>query len=157
MEYAKIHKDNEKLLKQGEREDLRVKKLKVSMLLLMLAATVLTGCGKDKEPEQEEVTQEIEEVTPEPTQEPTDEAPEGKVRSNLTYEWIDEEVANTRPIAVMFNNLKAACPQTSISKAGVIYECNVESNITRLMGIIEDWKDLEKIGSVRSCRDYYVY
>ena len=24
------------------------------------------------------------------------------------------------------------------------------------MGVIEDWHDLEKIGSVRSCRDYYV-
>lgn len=157
MEYAKIHKDNEKLLKQEEREDLTVKKLKVSMLLFMVAATVLTGCGKDKETEQEEVTQEIEEVTPEITPEATDEAPEGKVRSNLTYEWVDEEVANTRPLAVMFNNIKVACPQTSISKAGVIYECNVEGNLTRLMGIIEDWKDLEKIGSVRSCRDYYVY
>lgn len=157
MEYAKIHKDNEKLLKQEEREDLTVKKLKVSMLLFMVAATVLTGCGKDKETEQEEVTQEIEEVTPEITPEAADEAPEGKVRSNLTYEWVDEEVANTRPLAVMFNNIKVACPQTSISKAGVIYECNVEGNLTRLMGIIEDWKDLEKIGSVRSCRDYYVY
>lgn len=156
-EYAKIHKDNEKLLKQEEREDLTVKKLKVSMLLLMVAATVLTGCGKDKEIEQEEVTQEVEEATPEITPETADEAPEGKVRSNLTYEWIDEEVANTRPIAVMFNNIEVACPQTSISKAGVIYECNVEANLTRLMGIIEDWKDLEKIGSVRSCRDYFVY
>ena len=157
MEYAKIHKDNEKLLKQEEREDLTVKKLKVSMLLFMVAATVLTGCGKDKETEQEEVTQEIEEVTPEITPEAADEAPEGKVRSNLTYEWVDEEVANTRPLAVMFNNIKVACPQTSISKAGVIYECKVEGNLTRLMGIIEDWKGLEKIGSVRSCRDYYVY
>ncbi len=136
-----------------------MKKLKVSMLLLCMAATVLTGCGKDKEPAvQEEVTQEEAEVTAEPTEEvAADEAPEGKVRSNLTYEWVDEEVANTRPIAVMFNNIEVACPQTSISKAGVIYECNVEGNLTRLMGIIEDWKGLEKIGSVRSCRDYYVY
>lgn len=158
MEYAKIHKDNEKLLEQKEREEQRVKKLKVSMLLLMVAATVLTGCGKDsEEPTQEEVTQETQEATTEPTQQLADETPAGKVRSNLTYEWVDEAVANTRPIAVMFNNIKVACPQTSISKAGVIYECNVEGNLTRLMGIIEDWKGLEKIGSVRSCRDYYVY
>lgn len=157
MEYAKIHKDNEKLLKQEEREDFTVKRLKVSMLLFMVAATVLTGCGKDKDTEQEEVTQEIEEVTPEITPEAAEEDPEGKVRSNLTYEWVDEEVANTRPLAVMFNNIEVACPQTSISKAGVIYECNVEGNNSRLMGIIEDWKGLEKIGSVRSCRDYYVY
>ena len=137
-----------------------MKKLKVTMLLLMVAATVLTGCGKDKEKEpavQEEVTQEETEPTTEPAKEGADEAPEGKVRSNLTYEWVDEEVANTRPIAVMFNNIQVACPQTSISKAGVIYESNVEGNLTRLMGIMEDWKGLEKIGSVRSCRDYFVY
>ncbi len=157
MEYAKIHKDNEKLLKQEEREDFTVKRLKVSMLLFMVAATVVTGCGNDMYTEQEDVSQEIDVVTPEITPEAAEEDPEGKVRSNLTYEWVDEEVANTRPLAVMFNNIEVACPQTSISKAGVIYECNVEGNNSRLMGIIEDWKGLEKIGSVRSCRDYYVY
>ena len=127
------------------------------MLLLCLAAAVFTGCGKE-ETSQEEITEATAVPTVEATEAPVgDEAPEGKVRSNVTYEWIDEEVANTRPIAVMFNNIDVACPQTSISKAGVIYECNVEGNLTRLMGIIEDWKSLEKIGSVRSCRDYYVY
>ena len=29
--------------------------------------------------------------------------------------------------------------------------------ITRLMGLFENYDDLEKIGSVRSCREYYVY
>ena len=144
--------------KKRESEEESVKKLKVSMLMLMIAATALCGCGKEETTEQNvEVTEGAEQVTEEPTAATEEEAPEGKVRSNLTYEWVDEEVANTRPIAVMFNNIKAACPQTSISKAGVIYECNVEGNLTRLMGIIEDWKSLEKIGSVRSCRDYYVY
>lgn len=137
-----------------------MKKLKVSMLMLLVAATMFTGCGKAEETAPDEAVQteptEVAEET-EPTKAASDEAPEGKVRSNLTYEWIDEAVAGTRPIAVMFNNIEVACPQTSISKAGVIYECNVESNLTRLMGIIEDWKELEKIGSVRSCRDYYVY
>ena len=37
---------------------------------------------------------------------------------------------------------------------GVVYEAPVEGDITRLMGIFEDYKDLERIGSVRSCRDY---
>lgn len=144
--------------KEEESEEESVKKLKVSMLMLMIAATALCGCGKEETTEQNvEVTEGAEEITAEPTIGATEEAPEGKVRSNLTYEWVDEEVANTRPLAVMFNNIEVACPQTSISKAGVIYECNVEGNLTRLMGIIEDWKSLEKIGSVRSCRDYYVY
>lgn len=134
-----------------------MKKLKVSMLMLLVATTMFMGCGKAEETPEEVAQTEPTEIVEESTPTETEEAPEGKVRSNLTYEWIDEAVAGTRPIAVMFNNIEVACPQTSISKAGVIYECNVESNLTRLMGIIEDWKELEKIGSVRSCRDYYVY
>ena len=38
-----------------------------------------------------------------------------------------------------------------------MYEAPVEGDITRLMGIFEDYKDLERIGSVRSCRDYYIF
>ena len=39
----------------------------------------------------------------------------------------------------------------------MVYEAPVEGNITRLMGIFEDYDGLERIGSVRSCRDYYLY
>ncbi|MBO6065390.1 MAG: DUF3048 domain-containing protein, partial [Lachnospiraceae bacterium] len=53
---------------------------------------------------------------------------------------------------VMMNNLLPGTPQSSINKAGVIYELKVEGNITRLLSIIEDWKGLSKIGSVRSAR-----
>ncbi len=144
--------------KKTEREDTSVKKLKVAALLFLATATVLSGCGKKESTEDNTIQEEVQATEEaEVTEAAEEENVEGKVRSNLTNEWVDEEVAKNRPIAVMFNNIQVACPQTSISKAGVIYECNVEGNLTRLMGIIEDWKDLEKIGSVRSCRDYYVY
>lgn len=61
------------------------------------------------------------------------------------------------PVAVMLNNIKQGCPQSGIANAGVVYEAPVEGDITRLMGIFEDYKDLERIGSVRSCRDYYIF
>ena len=136
-----------------------MKKLKVAALLLLVTATVFTGCGKKAEVTDNNTAQEEQQVTDQPqvTEETGEENTEGKVRSNLTNEWVDQEIAKDRPIAVMFNNIQVACPQTSISKAGVIYECNVEGNLTRLMGIIEDWQNLDKIGSVSSCRDYYVY
>ena len=38
-----------------------------------------------------------------------------------------------------------------------MYECPVEGSLTRLMGIIDNYENLEKIGPVRSCRDYFVY
>lgn len=140
--------------------------MKVALLLAMAATLAFAGCGKkEAEPTVQEVPAEEPETPaeePEETKEPTEEdqeeeSIEGKVRSALTNEWIDEELAEKRPISVMFNNIKEAVPQTSISRAGVVYESPVEGNLTRLMGIIEDWEDLEKIGSVRSCRDYFVY
>jgi hypothetical protein len=82
---------------------------------------------------------------------------EGMLRSRLTNEWVDAEVANTRPIAVMTPNEASAIPQYSISQASVLYEANVEGRMTRLMALYEDWDNLEKIGNIRSLRLYYGY
>ena len=79
------------------------------------------------------------------------------VKSYLTGEEINEAAGRRRPIAVMMGNNMQGAPQSGISKAGVIYEAPVEGNMTRLMAIIEDYDSLEKIGSVRSCRDYYLF
>lgn len=82
---------------------------------------------------------------------------DGMVRSILTNEWVDAKVAATRPIAVMIPNDVNAVPHYSLSKASVVYEANVEGRMTRMMAIFEDWKDLEKIGNIRSIRTYYIY
>lgn len=88
-----------------------------------------------------------------------DEVPpyEGLVRSRLTHEWVKQEVADTRPIAVMIPNEKHSLPQYSLSAASILYEANVEGQMTRLMAIYEDWQSLEKIGNIRSLRSYYAY
>lgn len=82
---------------------------------------------------------------------------EGMVRSRITNEWVDAEVASTRPIAIMVPNESAAIPHYNLSKASVIYEANVEGRITRLMAVYEDWQDLVRIGNIRSARTYYAY
>lgn len=81
----------------------------------------------------------------------------GKIRSLFTGEWIPLAMSQQRPLAIMLNNTKAALPMSGVSNASVIYECPVEGRITRWMGIYEDWEDLERIGSVRSCRQYYLH
>ena len=81
---------------------------------------------------------------------------QGQVHSYLTGALTDVNLAYKRPIAIMLNNIIDACPQAGIARAGIVYEAPVEGGLTRLMGIFEDYKDMEKIGSVRSCRDYYV-
>ena len=125
--------------------------------------------------------------TPVPTEEPVEQEPEvveglkpggedhpitqrtivdGKMQSYLTGEWKDVNVVQRRNMAVMIpnNNLKvpgtsaySTVPQHGISNASIIYEAPVEGRITRLMAIFEDYDDLERIGPIRSSRDYYVY
>lgn len=82
---------------------------------------------------------------------------DGKIRSYLTGEMVDVEKANRRPIAIMMSNDKEALPQYGINRAGVVYEAPVEGAMNRYMAIIEDFDDLDRIGSVRSCRTYYTY
>ncbi len=79
------------------------------------------------------------------------------VRSYLTGKFVPSSIGDRRPVAIMLNNIKEAQPMTGVSFADVIYECVVEGSLTRMMGIFENYDDLEKIGSVRSCRNYFVY
>jgi hypothetical protein len=79
------------------------------------------------------------------------------VRSYFTNEWVDEEVNNTRPLAVMYPINKEAQPQYGLSNVAVFYEIMEEGNMSRQMGILEDWEGLERIGNIRSIRDYFVY
>ena len=148
------------------------KKIVLLMTNFLLAFSLLSGCGKKEEPE---VTPEPEiEVPAEPEvqEEPVEEEPEivraypvieereivgGKMQSYLTGEWKSTDVTTRRPIAVMIPNNAPALPQYGISKASIIYEAPVEGRITRLMAVFEDFDDLERIGPVRSSRDYFVY
>lgn len=79
------------------------------------------------------------------------------MRSYLTGQWVDEQAGNRRPIATMMSNDKESLPQYGINRAGVVYEANVEGVMNRYMSIIEEYDDLERIGSTRSCRTYYTY
>lgn len=82
---------------------------------------------------------------------------DGMVRSRLTNEWVDKDVAAARPIAVMIPNEIGAVPHYNLSEASVVYEANVEGRMSRLMAVYEDWNSLSKIGNVRSLRTYYAY
>ena len=147
--------------------------MKKATLLAALALSVsvfLFGCGSKKEKDTaiEEVTLETpeydtpvnEDIEPEVIEETVEEdipPQEGMVRSRLTNEWVSADVASLRPLAVMIPNDKSALPQYNISNADIVYECLVEGEITRLMAIYGDWTNLERVGNVRSCRDYFVY
>ncbi|MGN0518383.1 MAG: DUF3048 domain-containing protein [Acutalibacteraceae bacterium] len=77
--------------------------------------------------------------------------------SRLTGLPIDDEDLNTRPIAVMINNIEYAQPLLGISKADIVYECIVEGGITRILAVFGTPSDVHTIGSVRSARPDFVY
>ncbi|MBO5208100.1 MAG: DUF3048 domain-containing protein [Lachnospiraceae bacterium] len=148
------------------------KRIALFLASVMLTFSCLSGCGSTEEPApvEEEVAEEpVEEVVEEPVEEvveePTTAYPvieerevvNGEMQSYLTGEWINEEVATRRPIAVMIPNNAPAMPQYGLSQAGIIYEAPVEGRITRLMAVIENFDDLDRVGPVRSSRDYFLY
>ena len=150
-------------------------RLLLAGMLVFLMASSVCGCGKkyeevsaeteavkESEPEttKAEIVLEMEtEAAAEATVEEAEERVEvdGKIKSYLTGEMVDVEKANRRPLAIMMSNDKEALPQYGINRAGIVYEAPVEGNMNRYMALIEDYDDLDRIGSVRSCRTYYTY
>ncbi len=64
--------------------------------------------------------------------------------------------SKSRPIAVMINNINVARPyQSGLQNAYIVYEIIAEGGITRLLALFKD-QNLEKIGTVRSSRHYYL-
>ena len=66
----------------------------------------------------------------------------------------EEELAR-RPIAVVINNQFGAHPHSGIAYADIIYQVLVEGTTTRLVAVFQSSVP-EKIGPVRSVRDYFV-
>lgn len=148
-----------------------MRKLKL-LLVIAASVTMLSACGQDNEikspiiledgaigtTDSEDDTNSGDSssaniVTEDDSQPPSP----GMLRSRLTNEWVDAEVANTRPIAVITPNESAAIPHYNLSNASILYEANVEGRMTRMLAIYEDWQGLEKIGNIRSLRTYYAY
>lgn len=146
-----------------------MKKIKL-LSILCIMTVLLSGCKKEEtevvpEPTPTVTVTATPTITPTPTPEEVvieaevieeETIPDGMVKSHLTGEIVPEAIGTRRPVAVMINNINAALPSSGLTKAGVIYEAPVEGALTRLMPIFEDYDALDKIGSVRSCRDYFI-
>ncbi|UOE76634.1 DUF3048 domain-containing protein [Parageobacillus thermoglucosidasius] len=66
-----------------------------------------------------------------------------------------KEAVNRRVIAIMVNNHPKARPQSGLQKADIVYEVLAEGDITRFLALYQS-EFPEKVGPVRSARDYYV-
>ena len=137
-----------------------MKKRTAAMFLAFWMTLSLVGCGggDTKEEVPEETPPPVEEVEPITEPEPVPETePVDPARINpLSGEEMDGEYRNLRPVAVMFNNLKAAQPQLGVSRADIIYEIPAEGGITRMLGIFQSLDGVGTLGSIRSTRPYYL-
>ena len=169
-------------MKKGSRSKKAVRR-KMMLGTILCIAALCAGCGKKASEEaaqtqvpttQETTTQaatsapkiliQSDEEQKEETKDLPDynlpeerEEKDGMIRSFLTGQMVPVEQANRRPIAIMMSNDKEARPQYGMNRAGVVYEAPVEAEMNRYMAVIENYDDLDRIGSVRSCRTYYTY
>lgn len=132
-----------------------MKKRAAAIFLAVWMSLTLAGCGGERKPEPppEPEPPPAVEVEPQPVPEPD---PEPAGTNPLTGLPMEPEFENDRPVAVMFNNLKAAQPQLGVSQADIIYEVPAEGGITRMLGVFQSLKDVGTLGSIRSARPYYI-
>ncbi len=87
---------------------------------------------------------------------PEEQIPDGMVKSYLTGEYVTPEQGRRRPISFMIDNVKDSWPQSGIASADIYYECEVEADLSRICAVFERYDGLQKIGPMRSCRDYFI-
>ena len=126
---------------------------------LIMMLVILGACSNNEEPVEETVDVEpVEENEPEPEPEPEpEEEPEPAYANTypLTGIGTDEDV-NHRVMGVMIENTVNARPQSGLYMADVVYEVLSEGRITRMLAFYHS-QEPERIGPVRSARDYYIY
>ena len=114
-----------------------MKKLIGIMLAACMIVPLAAGCGKKEEPQ------------------PSGAAPtQTAVSTGRDPLNGSETISEYKPVIAMIDNSEAARPQEGIQAADIMYECEVEGGITRLMGV---WNSNmpDVIGPVRSARQYF--
>ena len=138
-----------------------MKKRAVTLLTLLAVSASLMACGgsdateSSAENDAEQIEAEVTGQTENADTEEEEVLPEGKYRSELTNELIDESLKDQRPIAVMVDNESIALPHYGLSHADVVYEMmnsTLNGRITRFMALFKDYESVDQIGSIRSVR-----
>ena len=123
----------------------------ICALALFLTSTILVACGAE---ENQQRLDEHQIFTGEEFTEEEVDQHYGMAINPFTGLWVEESLANRRPIAVVINNLPVALPQSGISQADIIYEVLAEGGITRLIAIFTN-TTADKVGPIRSTREYF--
>ncbi len=133
----------------------KIKQIFIVLLILTVVLIPLSACGKE-----EPAPSTIEVTTQEPVATTTVLVDEQKEIANYNpingLPLTDVGSVGSRPVGIMVNNIKIATPQAGIGSADLLYELEVESDITRLMAVFADSADVPEIGSIRSLRHDFI-
>lgn len=116
----------------------------------------LSACDGNEEAADDETNNEANEAI-----EQVEDSPESDPESEVAYTYpltgieADKEMDH-RAFGVMIENSISARPQTGLYQADVVYEVLSEGQITRLLAFYHS-EQPERIGPVRSARDYYIF
>lgn len=81
--------------------------------------------------------------------------PTGVMNPLTGQDCLPDYMSRTRPVAVVINNFRAALPQNGITAADLVFECEAEGGITRLLAFYADWENAPVIGSIREARLHF--
>ncbi len=137
------------------------------MLLILALGLLLSGCGDKTPPETTPAptttAATTEATTPptttEATEPPTTQETEPPVLFRNPLTGVPQDgVTTQRPYSVVINNIEYAQPLHGIGQADMLFEIVAEGggSITRMLALYSDPADVEKIGSVRSARTYFI-
>lgn len=121
------------------------------MLSTVAALLLLGGCSSNNE----EAMNEIEETAVDDEQSEVEEVEEVLPYSSPLSGIGLKEKPTGRAFAVMINNDPKARPQSGLHKADLVFETLAEGNVTRFLAFYQSEMP-ERIGPVRSARDYYL-
>jgi hypothetical protein len=125
---------------------MKKKKMSFVYYILLLIAVALLGYSVYNYLNQKDKTKTT-------NNDPKDSTKEEEVVKKLQIIDLDSD---SRPYAVMINNLSLARPyQSGLQDAYIVYEIIVEGGITRYMAVFKD-QETARIGSVRSSRHYFL-
>jgi PBP1b-binding outer membrane lipoprotein LpoB len=128
------------------------------MILTLVIVILLSSCNNNQNAPTEETT-ETEQTTEETTEQPTETEPEIIVKegvpSPISGLYYPQELTELRPMAIVLDNHPSSRWQAGITKAEIVYECEVEGPFTRYLAIFLT-ESPEHIGPVRSARPYFL-
>lgn len=83
--------------------------------------------------------------------------PVGDYINPLTGEPTTKNLSNTRPVAIVVDNIASAYEyQTGLDQADILYEALVAPGITRFLMVVADYTTVDSVCNIRSGRDYHL-